>query len=120
MYTIDDFKKGDMFIVFEKENRKEHVWQFVKLCEQYGIKWVSGEDATNLDDTKWPPEKIHRIGYDNGSPPRGIFLRQDEDDDSDEKFRGTGMDYKWVAFEEFMGIIQPIKFNEEEFCNLIN
>ena len=46
MYTMKDFIDGKIAVTFQ--NRKERL-KFLKICEEEGLRWLSGDPATRFD-----------------------------------------------------------------------
>ena len=46
MYTMKDFISGKIAVTFQ--NRKERL-KFLKMCEEEGLSWLSGDPATRFD-----------------------------------------------------------------------
>lgn len=46
MYTMNDFIDGKIAVTFK--NRKERL-KFLKMCEEEGLSWLSGDPATRFD-----------------------------------------------------------------------
>lgn len=46
MYTMKDFIDGKIAVTFK--NRKERL-KFLKMCEEEGLRWLSGDPATGFD-----------------------------------------------------------------------
>ena len=46
MYTMKDFIDGKIAVAFQ--NRKERL-KFLKICEEEGLRWLSGDPATRFD-----------------------------------------------------------------------